>query len=620
MPQVEPNDCTAMISQVRTVVVGSLTGLVLAACGGDGSGTGQPGATLGGQPSAGTSGLAGSLSTGGSGAGATSGATSGGNNAGGNNAGGNNAGGNNAGGNNAGGGNAGGVGGASTGGTGGASAGGAGPNPTGVERWHPIDIVLGGSSASQVKDSLSATFKGPGGETLKVPGFFDGAAGWKVRFAPTAPGAWSYVTTSSIAALEGKQGSVQCVANANPLVHGKVMVDAAHPHYFKYEDGTPYVMMGFEADWLGLMDFGNATIPNAKSLIDMYTSRGFNQVLMNVFAYDTSWESGKTSNADFGPPAEFAWQGSNSNPDFTQMNPSFFASYDNVMQYLFEHGVVAHVMIKVYNKQVKWPAKGSAEDDLYFKYVLARYQAYPNLVWDFSKESNNESDVAYKSGRIKLIHAQDAYQHPVSTHTDEGYYANAASHGLLNFRTDQNQNNWYSTIIAHRNADAWPVINSEYDYEIGNDGGRTYNNASDKLTCLKEACEVTLAGGHFAYYYTYHAWDVVRVNEVPNGLGYYKNLYAVISATKWSELSPADDLIDSAGEGRHCLAKPGSEYLVYLAKAGTASLKIAQAAANVKGQWMNLVTGQQQAISAVGNGQAALTNPWSDPALAHLAP
>ena len=102
---------------------------------------------------------------------------------------------------------------------------------------------------------------------------------------------------------------------------------------------------------------------------------------------------------------------------------------------MFEHGVVAHIMFKVYNKKVNWPAKGSPEDDLYFTHVLARYQAYPNLLWDFS-EGIEQRDRHWRteSERIKMIHAKDAYHHPVSTHTDTSYcYSSSASSGLLDF-------------------------------------------------------------------------------------------------------------------------------------------------------------------------------------------
>ncbi|GEM_PF-2216846 len=41
---------------------------------------------------------------------------------------------------------------------------------------------------------FSATFKGPDGETLDVPGFWDGGKTWKIRFTPTLPGTWSFQT------------------------------------------------------------------------------------------------------------------------------------------------------------------------------------------------------------------------------------------------------------------------------------------------------------------------------------------------------------------------------------------------------------------------------------------
>jgi len=91
-------------------------------------------------------------------------------------------------------------------------------------------------------------------------------------------------------------------------------------------------------------------------------------------------------------------------------------------------------------------------------------------------------------------------------------------------------------------------------------------------------------------------WDVFRSSEVPGGLDYYKNLFGVLSATQWSELAPSDNLIDNPGEGRHCLAKEGAEYLVYLGSAGSASLNIKQVQGTVKGNWKNLISGQEQAI------------------------
>ena len=39
---------------------------------------------------------------------------------------------------------------------------------------------------------LSAEFRGPEGRVLEVLGFWDGGKSWKIRFAPTVPGGWTY--------------------------------------------------------------------------------------------------------------------------------------------------------------------------------------------------------------------------------------------------------------------------------------------------------------------------------------------------------------------------------------------------------------------------------------------
>jgi hypothetical protein len=54
------------------------------------------------------------------------------------------------------------------------------------------------------------------------------------------------------------------------------------------------------------------------------------------------------------------------------MNEAFWQNYDQVIAYLFEKGITAHIFFKVYTKTVNWPANGSPTEDLYFKFIVAR--------------------------------------------------------------------------------------------------------------------------------------------------------------------------------------------------------------------------------------------------------
>ena len=88
-----------------------------------------------------------------------------------------------------------------------------------------------------------------------------------------------------------------------------------------------------------------------------------------------------------------------------------------MMRALVDYGLTAHIYLRVYNKMVHWPENGSLADDLYFRHVVARYQGFSNVVWDFSKESYNEPDKAYLTNRLRLVQAQDAHGRLVTTTT-----------------------------------------------------------------------------------------------------------------------------------------------------------------------------------------------------------
>ena len=79
---------------------------------------------------------------------------------------------------------------------------------------------------------------------------------------------------------------------------------------------------------------------------------------------------------------------------------------------LNDRGMQAHLLIKVYNKAVNWPGHGSDEESLFFRWLVARYAAYPNVIWDFSKEANNEKDLAYKQGWLKWLRQERPVSSP----------------------------------------------------------------------------------------------------------------------------------------------------------------------------------------------------------------
>ncbi len=95
---------------------------------------------------------------------------------------------------------------------------------------------------------------------------------------------------------------------------------------------------------------------------------------------------------------------------------------------------------------------------------MARYRAYPIIIWDFSKEAHNEKDLIYKQRWLKYIQATDPYGHFVTVHDDDVANDSGAYDELTDLRIDQHHESQKGaddreTILKQRNRRDWPVCN-----------------------------------------------------------------------------------------------------------------------------------------------------------------
>ena len=96
--------------------------------------------------------------------------------------------------------------------------------------------------------SLDGLFTAPDGGQMKVPGFWDGEATWRVRFTPSQVGEWNYqlTVTDSRGVSLPYEGKFNVTASD---LHGWLQpgnwVDPAYSgHYLVYQDGTPFYGIG----------------------------------------------------------------------------------------------------------------------------------------------------------------------------------------------------------------------------------------------------------------------------------------------------------------------------------------------------------------------------------------
>jgi hypothetical protein len=93
--------------------------------------------------------------------------------------------------------------------------------PQDAIQWQVTEISFEGKESYAGQPNgvrLEAVFRGPDGSNFIVPGFWDGGRSWKIRFAPTMPGEWSYETR----AIEENARVVETLHSGKVLRGGEV--------------------------------------------------------------------------------------------------------------------------------------------------------------------------------------------------------------------------------------------------------------------------------------------------------------------------------------------------------------------------------------------------------------
>jgi len=474
--------------------------------------------------------------------------------------------------------------------------------PVTVGQWELLDLRFrcGELPSSPFDITADALLKRPGGDTLKIPLFYNGDMEFILRIAPPEQGRWHFNLATAIIGLDGLSGIIE-VGASSPDTHGAIVIPPGSQQSFSYSDGTPYFPIAFECDWLFALDaHDRGGIPKTRTLIDHIADNGFNQVVMNVYAYDVAWPKDPKlpEEFDYSRPAYSPFAGTNETPDFSRLNLPFFQHLDRVIAELKRRDVVAHLMIYVWNKKVNWPDAGSTGDNRYFDHVIKRYQAYPNIIWDISKEAlgYGHNDVGYITDRIKRLRSLDAFGRLVTVH-DYGY-CNRFPDQVDFISTQTWSTDLYSTMTKIRSKHPGkPVLNIEHGgYETGPYHVFTGDYLSAEV-CLERSWQCVFAGVYPTYYWQDTSWSVVvhdpsqlPLHQQPK-FGYYRNLAEFVRTHRLGELQPSSRKFSSSG---HCLTDGKQRFLYFVPKENNAiHLKVPLGIGQpIRSAWYDPFTGQ----------------------------
>jgi hypothetical protein len=465
---------------------------------------------------------------------------------------------------------------------------------------------------------LRAEFRGPGGQSITLNGFWDGDRTWKVRFAPPAPGAWSWQTRSRDGGLNGSRGTLECrewteaEKQANPARRGFIRVAAGGPRqgrYFEYADGTPFLWIG--DTWWNWSKRG-IRFETFQKLADDRAAKGF--TVGQIFFAGNDGLLNKTYDS----------------PDLEQIR-----HVERLISYANQKGITVWIH-PWWSRQQLNERIGEEKFRRWWRYVVARLGAY-NVIWVLAGEYN-----MYNYGGFGLpfwrdlgamVKREDPYRRIVSVHPTPPGWAGGAdapqwstgdvlhSEPWLDYNQSQTghgrwRNEMIPLVIAadYARKPAKPTLVTEpwYEFIAGNPTARDVRFGAWSAI-LSGAAGHSYGGGHVWWAHVPEApsrqgnWPLdpsfeTNTLDYPGALS-LSFLARFLKSIEWWRLEPHPELI-SDNPSRYCGAVPGSRYVVYLRYGGWLKVDLRPSSDQdvFEFEWYDLENHRRQTRGTVAGG------------------
>lgn len=336
---------------------------------------------------------------------------------------------------------------------------------------------------------INAVFIHESGRRISLPGFWNGANEWKIRFSPDRTGIWKYYVSCSDpdnGSLAG-DGAIVCEyrePRTELEKHGYVKIGDGG-RIMTYEDGTPFFWLG-DTHWqmpdcerLHECNYPGCTCGNQfRHLADDRIRKGFT-------VYQTYFDSAE-SDGGGNRRVHHWWK-----DKYTLINPAAFnETMDIMIEYLASQGIMVAMGFGVHSCSVRAYGFDTKPLLAFVRYCVARYACYP-VCWITAQEITDGSFSYFEPWRKagEEVSRIDGYHRPNGAHTYPLYadnpvmqvlhkepwhdfYPLQAGHGGKSGLQDR------SFYASYRNTNNKPYIESECQYEEIHCCGFTGSDAS----------------------------------------------------------------------------------------------------------------------------------------------
>ena len=299
---------------------------------------------------------------------------------------------------------------------------------TRVQKYEPFEATMVSSAKHDNPYTdviLEADLRSPDGKRMTLPGYWDGNGTWRIRFAPTRVGTWSWRTRSNDPELHAQEGEIECIAeeesrggyftadSSSAYRRHFIVSDRAHflpvmiadaVHYNKWEH-----LKILPAVLLIALEIQTEQEPPTyvafQKRVDALAEAGFNRTFGGYVVDPDDFEKGMQSNEGGKPFLD---------NDLDHLNPAYFRAMDKRISYCNNKGIVPDIGMGAFRAlSAKYD---EAQLRTLWRYLLARYSAY-NVAWNlFAPEktpytTEEESKIELFGGMTQLY---DPAGHPVT--------------------------------------------------------------------------------------------------------------------------------------------------------------------------------------------------------------
>jgi hypothetical protein len=363
-----------------------------------------------------------------------------------------------------------------------------------VPMYGRFELVLDGPSHGNpfVDVALMATVDTPSG-TVDVPGFYDEAGIYRLRYLPLEIGEHRFRTSSNARSLDGIEGGFQ-VSEAEPGQHGPVRVERTF--HFSHADGTRYLPIGTTAyAWThqgdALEEQTLATLAEAP----------FNKIRMCIFPKSYLYNENEPVRYPFVGGIDHGF-------DLQRFDVSYWRHLEERIRQLAELGIQADIIL--FHPYDRWgfATMDAAADDRYLSYAVARLASFGNVWWSLA----NEYDLMPAKSNAdwerfaSIVQRDDPTNHLLSIHNCFDFYD--YSRPWVTHASVQRRDLYKTAEMTTEWRELWhkPVVIDECAYEGDIDQG--WGNITG-VEMVRRFWEGAVRGGYVGHGETYLRSDEI---------------------------------------------------------------------------------------------------------------